>query len=254
MPQTSTTRNSLPGKWAPLRNLTLMDELVETLKTRPSHAPGLGVFHGPSGFGKSYACARASVDHQAFYVEAKSMWSPRTMMAAILKEMGLPVKRSATIHEMVEQAAEELEASRRPLLIDESDHVVARGLVELVRDLHDAASPVAVIVLVGEEGLPHKLKPYERVHGRVRKWVAAQPCNLEDARALAELYCPRVTVDDDLLAHLVQMVGGSTRRIAVNLEEFATFAFGEGMKTLTLKDWGNREIYTGAPPAVRRFA
>ena len=237
--------------FAPLRNIALMEQLILSLQQRSPHLPGMGCFHGPSGFGKTFAASWAAANLRACYVEAGNNWSPKSMMTAILKELGLPVRKSASVDEMKAEAAEELEKSRRPLLIDEADRLVERRLVEQARELHDnSGTPV---VLIGEEGLPHKLKPLERVHNRMLKWQPLEPCDLDDARQLARLYCQRIEIDDDLLALLVARVHGSTRRIAVNIERFAEFGHGEGLKRVTCADWGDRAIYTGAPPAVRRF-
>lgn len=237
--------------FAPLRNIALMEQLILSLQQRRPHLPGMGCFHGPSGFGKTFAASWAAANHRACYVETGNNWSPRSMMTAILKELGLPVRKSASVDEMKADAAEELEKSRRPLLIDEADRLYDRRLVEHARELHDnSGTPV---ILIGEEGLPHKLKALERVHNRILKWTPVEPCDLDDTRQLARLYCHPIEIADDLLQHLVVTVHGSTRRICVNLQEFFDFSRGEGLKRVTRADWGDREIYTGAPPAVRRF-
>nr|WP_249123784.1 ATP-binding protein [Pseudomonas aeruginosa] len=75
---------------------------------------------------------------------------------------------------MADQIAEELAASGRPLIIDEMDHLVAAGQVELIRDLYESSQ--ASILLIGEEMLPTKLKKYERFHGRVLSWVPPSQC------------------------------------------------------------------------------
>lgn len=239
--------------FASLRNLVLMDELILALTRRPPHLPGIGVVHGPSGYGKTYACAWAAAQSRACYVECGTYATARTLLAQILKELGVVARRSHTIDDMIGLAAAELRASGRPLIIDEADRLYARNLVELIREVHDQARHRAVVILVGEEELPHKLRTLERVHNRVLHWSAAQGCDLADARQLATLYAPRVTIADDLLDHLVQATGGSTRRICVNIERMAEFARGEGCRELDRARWGDQPLYTGAPPAPRRF-
>ncbi len=66
-----------------------------------------------------------------------------------------------------------------------TDKLVDKGMIELVRDINKAAQ--VPVLLVGEELLPQKLEQYERVHNRVLEWVLAQPCDLADARAQANL-------------------------------------------------------------------
>ena len=161
------------------------------------------------------------------------------------------IKPAGTIPEMADQIAEELAASGRPLIIDEMDHLVASGQVELIRDLYESSQ--ASILLIGEEMLPTKLKKFERFHGRVLSWVPAQPVSLEDARNLAPVYSPGVAIADDLLAHLVKKSLGSVRRVAVNLEQLAEAATVQGRRELELADLQrlNLELYTGAAPSPR---
>lgn len=244
------------AQFAPLRNLTLLEELVIKLKDRNPDVPGLGVFHGRSGDGKSRAAAWIGAsDHMAYYVEANDFWTPRALLRAVVDAMGLALPAHATNNDMAAKIAEELETSRRPLIIDEADHLAKKDMVDKVRALHDMAAPgTASIVLIGEEGLPQKLQRYERFHRRILDFVQAEPCDLDDARQLAVLYCPRIEVADDLLEHLLTMTYRSTGRLAVNLVNVAQFAAGEGLKRVDRKSYEGQRINTGAAPAVRRFA
>jgi len=235
--------------FAPLRNMDLLDELVSRLADRPSHLPGLGCFSGPSGWGKSFAAAYCAARHRAYYVEARSAWTRSAMLQAVLRELG--IQAGHTIAEMVDQVAAQLATSRRVLIVDEMDHVVQRGLVELVRDVYELSQ--GAVILIGEENLPQKLKRFERFHGRILEWVQALPCDLGDARELACFYAPRVEVADDLLERLVEVTHGSARRVCVNLERIRIFAAGARLERVDLASWGERELHTGEPPASRTF-
>jgi len=151
---------------------------------------------------------------------------------------------------MLDQIAEQLATSGRPLIVDEMDHIVDKNAVELVRDIYE--SSFAPILLIGEEGLPHKLKKFERFHGRILDWVAAAPVSIEDARALSELYCSRVKVADDLLEKLVEIAHGSVRRVCVNLEMIQEKTLADGQDEIDLSAWGSRELYRGEAPKARR--
>ena len=234
---------------APLRNITALASLIGRTQGRASHLPGLGTFSGPSGFGKSFAAAHSAGQFRGYYVAARSGWTRKAMLLAILRQQGIVPAR--TVSEMVDQVAEQLVLSRRPLIIDEFDHVVARNLVELVRDIYEQSQ--ATIILIGEEFLPQKLQRWERFHGRVLDWVQAAPCSLPDAHALARLYCPRVEVAEDLLGRLVAEANGSCRRVCVNLDQIGAFALDAGLPVVTLADWGARPLHTGKPPATRSF-
>jgi hypothetical protein len=131
-------------------------------------------------------------------------------------------------------------------MIDEFDFALrSDSMVELVRDIYEGSQ--ATIILAGEELLPQKLKRWERFHSRVMSWVPAQPVSLTDARALVPIYST-VAVEDDLLERLVKQSGGSVRRVVVNLANISDEAALEGWKSVSLKDWADRPIYTGEAP------
>lgn len=235
------------GAVAQIANLGMCDIAIERAVSRSANLPGLVCFYGPSGWGKSMAANYVANTRRARYVQAKSVWTKKHFLKAVLFEMG--IKPAATIPEMADQVAEELAASGRPLVIDEMDHLIDRNAVELVRDLYESSQ--APILMIGEEGLPTKLKKWERMHGRVLAWVPAQPVKLEDAYKLRPLYCSNVQVSEDLLAKLVELSHGSVRRVCVNLERIQEEAMVNGLDAMDLKTWGKRELYTGEAPKRR---
>jgi DNA transposition AAA+ family ATPase len=234
---------------ARIANLGLCDIALERAQSRTANLPGLVCFYGPSGFGKSMAAAWVANARRAYYVQARSVWTKKHFLKAILTEMS--IQPAGTIAELADQVAEELAASGRPLIIDEMDHLVDRGAVELVRDIYEASQ--GAILLIGEEMLPTKLKRYERFHGRVLSWVPAQPVSLDDARALMAVYGGKLSIADDLLAHLVTISHGSVRRVAVNLELLAENAMTSGLREMALADLKRLgiDLYTGEAPKRR---
>jgi len=234
---------------APLRNVALLHRMIDRLIDGPPHLPRIGCMSGPSGFAKSFAAASAAGEFRAYYVQVRSYWTRKSMLTAILRQMGIAPPH--TIAEMVDAIAEQLALSGRPLIIDEADHIARAHLVELVRDLYEQSQ--APMVLIGEETLPQQLIRWERFHGRVREWCQAAPCNVADARQLAPIYAPGTEVGDDLLERVVEVSSGSTRRVCVNLDRVGAWARSAGVAEVTLRDWGDRELHTGEPPAVRTF-
>lgn len=236
------------GGKAPLANVGLTVSALQGAMTRPAHLPGIVVLYGPSGLGKSTAAAVAAMQLQAYYVQAKSSWTRKAVYQSILKVMGIvPAK---TIYEMEDQVAAQLAASGRPLIVDECDHLVAKSSIEIVRDIYEASG--AAILLIGEEHLPAGLARWERIHNRVLEWVPAQYATMTDARALRNLYCDRVAVEDDLLAKIHEVSKGVARRICVNLERAQQAALGLGKKSMSLAEWGKRSFYTGEAPVRGR--
>lgn len=232
---------------ADITNLSLCDVALERAISRTTGLPGMVCMYGPSGFGKSVSATYVANRRRAYYVQAKSVWTKKAALTAILREMGIMPAR--TIPEMLDQAAEELALSGRPLIIDEMDHLVDKRVVELIRDIYESSQ--AAILLIGEEQLPNKLKRYERFHGRVLAWVPAQPVSLEDAQKLTSIYAPNIEVAEDLLRLMVELASGSVRRVAVNLEQVQEAADAMGWSRVDRELWGKRELYTGEAPKRR---
>lgn len=232
-----------PGT-ATLRNVTAAAKVMERLINRKPNLPGLGVFCGPSGYGKTQAACFCANEYRAYYIECRSYFTKKSMCLSILEEMGmLPEK---TVHEMIPQIGEQLDLSGRPLIIDEMDHIVDRNLVELVRDIYEVSQ--APILMIGEERFPKKLEAWERFHNRVLVWQRAEPADMSDTRKLAKLYSADVEIADDLLRLIVTKTRGCTRRITVNINDVHEFARDAGMKRIDLSGWGERPLFTGEAP------
>lgn len=236
------------GTIAPLRNVGLCMELVERVMSRPAHLPGLATFHGFSGYGKTFSATLAANTHRALYVEVGSTWTRKRFLEALLTELGQPAR--GTIADMADLVISTLAQEGRPLIIDEFDHVVARGYVELVREIHDKSC--SAIILIGEELLPSKLVKWERFHGRMLDWIPAQPADLTDVRHLAQLYAPGVVITDDLLARITEAASGRVRRACVSIERVCEMARTGGLATVDLATWGDRPLFMGLPPARRQ--
>ena len=234
-------------KTAPTRNIALLAELVSRIQNRAEGLPGMGTFHGPSGYGKTKAVCCVAKLHRAYFVEMKSLWTRKTLLSAILSEMGMP--QTGTMPTMLGQIGKQLALSKRPLILDEADHIVDKNMIEVVRDIYEVSQ--GTVVLVGEENLPAKLELMERVHGRMFDWVAAQPADMDDARKLAAIYCSSVQVSDCMLDRITKETFGSTRRICTNLARIAEFAVMNGLDTITAETYTG-ELFTGTPPAPRK--
>lgn len=241
-------KSQCAGAIAQITNLGLCDVAMERATARSLNLPGLVGFYGPSGWGKSMAANYIANTRRARYVQAKSVWTKKHFLKAVLFEMAIEPKK--TMPEMFDQIAEEMATSQRPLIIDEMDYLVARKATDLVRDLYDASH--TPIMMIGEERMPDKLKEWERMHGRVVYWVPAEPVSMRDVEKLRLLYCPKIEIAEDLLARLVALSHGSVRRVCVNLERIQEEAMLLGLDTMTLATWGKRELYTGEAPK-RRF-
>lgn len=229
---------------AELRNVSAANAALNLAMARPAHLPGIIALYGPAGWGKSTAAAYCANKTRAYYIACKSVWTRKSLLRAMCKEMC--IDPADTLAGMLDQIAEQLVLSRRPLIIDEVDHIVRRNEVELVRDIYEVS--LSSIMVIGEEMLPAKLKKTGRFYSRVMHWVQAQPVSDDDASSLAKMYAPKIKFEPDLLRHIVSLAKGSIRRVCVNVELVRAEAAKQGLDTIGLTKWGKREFYTGEAP------
>lgn len=236
-------------KAAPLTNVQLFDELIDRLQSRDLRFPGIGIMHGPAGFGKTTAAIKGANRHNAHYVEPSPYWGLGKFCRALATEIGVPSK--GTISDVCDRIIEDLSDSRRPLIIDEFDHVLNRNYHETVRDIQDKTK--TAVILIGEEMLPHKLARLtsDRFHSRVFEWVQAKPASESDTRQLAKLYCPEIKIKDDLLDKILTLSKGRARRISVNLDRVRQYCISANLKEISAEVWGDLELYTGQQPQMR---
>lgn len=241
--------NDTPNTIAPLRNVSLAAEALLGAMERPAHLPGMVVFYGPSGWGKTFAATYLANKYRAYYVECKSTWTKKALLGAILTEMG--IKSATTLYAMADQVSEQLAVSGRPLIIDEMDHLVDKNAVEIVRDIYEGSN--APIMMIGEEQFPHKLSKWERFHNRILHWQPAQACDLADTAHLAKLYAPAITIESDLLEAINKASHGAVRRICVNINDIHREADRQGWDSVGAAQWGERPLSTGQAPKRRVY-
>lgn len=238
-----------PTGHAQLTNMSLALRTLLDCKDGGADSPRMGLFHGFSGYGKTVAAAFTAARTGAAYIQAQAVWSQRSLLEAIAEELGI-TRMEKTAPKMLRQIVDQLNQDPRDLIIDETDYLVNKRSVEIIRDIHDATG--IAIMMIGEEALPSKLKEWERFHNRIVVVTAAQPASLADAYKLRDHYCTRIRVEDDLAELFQVRCKGITRRIVVNLKAAQRAAAEAGEPRIDKNWWGNRPIMTG-DIAVRRL-
>jgi len=245
------SRNGLDVNTAALSVVSIARGLMATAQNREKGTPGFVALSGPTGFGKSTACAYLANKHGAYYVECKSVWSKKALLEnTIYAIFGRAYAKATTVSGMLDQISEQLAKSGRPLIIDEFDYLVEKAAVQIVRDIYESSK--AAIMLVGEENMPAKLLKWERFHGRVLDWAVAPAADMDDVRTLSGFYSSGITIQDDLLEHIHSKAKGSVRRITINLVRVRQEAIYQGLSAISLKEWGKKELFTGEAPQPRR--
>lgn len=231
------------SKIIPLTNVGLLAGAIDRAMQRPIGLPGLVVMYGPSGLGKSVAAACSATQHRAYYVECRDTWTKKAFLLATLREMA--ISPALTLSQMVDQVAEQLSLSGRPLIVDDVQYLLDKSAANILTDLYNASQ--GTIVLIGEEGVSTSMAKLERLHNRVLEWVPAQAATLTDVKRLASASYPGLEMADDLLADLVKNVKGCLRRVAVNLYRVNSECTARGLRTVRLADW-SAGWFNGQPP------
>lgn len=238
---------------APLKNVVAFSTLLAKMVGRDGDLPGLAVFFGPSGWGKTKAAVYGANRYRAAYVECGQFTTARSLLTNILIELGEPKPRGA-IEDLKTRAVMILAGDpTKPLIIDEAHFIGAKRFVDLLREISDKSG--APVIMIGEEMLPSTLEQFERVHNRVLEWLPALPCDVEDMAQLVKSRCPSLHLAADLTSAILEKTKGNTRRIVTNLVSVLEFAGRTGMTRIDLADFGGMGSIQGATRFTpRRFA
>ncbi|SMH42207.1 AAA domain-containing protein [Mesorhizobium australicum] len=239
--------NPAPWRPAPMKNVANFAMLLQRMVDREPYLPGLAVFFGHSGWGKTESAIYGANRHRARYVECGQYTTARTLLMSLLTELG-EQKRRGTIEELLHRAIEILAADpRRPVIVDEAHFIAAKRFIDLLRELSDKSG--AAVIMIGEENLPVSLEQFERVHNRVLEWLPAVSCDAEDFALLARSRLDGVTIAADLAEALLKQTRGNTRRIVINFARVQELSQVLGKDVITLADFGGpTKISDGRTP------
>lgn len=239
---------SLTPDTANLVNVSLALEAAEVAMGHHNHLPGMVTFTGFSGLGKSLAISYVAQQYRGFYIEVMDSWSKLDLIKMLMFVMGIKKMKGWSENDCVQAIISELGSCGRPLILDEFDQLIDRKYIAsslMLLILNIAKKSGAAIILVGEELLPHKIADYEKFDNCVYARYLAVPSEITDSRILARHYYPELEIRDDLLELTVRKCKGVTRRICINLAEYAAEAAALGIDSIGLSEWGTKEINTG---------
>lgn len=154
----------------------LMDGLMLSKGGRGEGDERLGCVFGRAGRGKTRTVQTWAAHNGAIYLETAIVWSELDMLRALCRELGvrrLPGRRGQAFADAVDQ----LLVNPRPVFIDEIERFGQR-MLEVVRDI--AKITGGVIILVGEEELPHLMKQNRRMWSRTYQAMEFEPATPAD--------------------------------------------------------------------------
>jgi len=200
----------------------------------------MGVVCGLSGTGKTTAIAHLVAQTNSTYVCGSPNWTPTSMLADICVALGLAPVRIAK--QMEDAVVERLAMGRKALFIDEADFFwssdsgtrlskASLRMLETLRSIHDRA--MVPVVLIGMEDLERKLAYRQQLDSRIAQRIRFQPCDVHDAKVLAETCC-EITLSDDLVSELYMETVGNIRRLLVVMANLEKEARTQGWESINL--------------------
>jgi DNA transposition AAA+ family ATPase len=177
----------------------------------------------------------------AVFVRASAVTNVSSLLDDICFEIGIESHHvNATKLRMITEA---LRNKPRPLFIDEADYCVQNGrMLEVLRDIHDTAN--VPVMLIGMEGIGHKLVRHPQFARRISQMLEFKPCDLADTVLTAKQLC-EIELEAALVERMHQQTKGSIGHIVIALSQFEELARDNGWKRLTLAQWGDRPMFLG---------
>ncbi|MEQ5870219.1 ATP-binding protein [Sagittula sp. NFXS13] len=219
------------GNLAPLRNVAALLELVDQLLHRSVTLPGIGVFYGAHGAGKSTATTFAANEYDACIVQAKSYWTRQHMADVLLEELEIKGVRG-TLPRKIEAICEVLAASNRPLIFDDAQYMMKSQMIDMARDIFEGS--LSPIVFVGEPDFEANLTRWPNIHDRVLVSSETIACNAADAEFLAQIYCSGIEIQPEVIRELVDLTGGSARKLSTDFERIREAARRASLRSVDL--------------------
>lgn len=236
----------MKNKTVEVKNVMRTQEMFENLNSRSMITPGIGLIHGPSGFGKTttvtYMFNELTVaGQQPLYVRCYATDTPSSFLARVMAELGSePVY---PLRKMVDFVVQAMNERGLALFVDEADHIVSQAkTMETIRDLYDSTEQP--VVLIGMEAIASRISHRKQLFNRISEWVEFQAADIEDVHLFAsELMDERVEVGEDLLDFIRQKSAGEVRRILIALEKIERAALASGENFIDRQTWGERPLF-----------
>ncbi len=218
------------------------EQLLDNLLNRSSIVPGIGLIHGPSGFGKTTAVEWLFNQDEVngIYVRCYKADTVTSILEQIAKEIGLAQRHS--VRTMVDGIVEAVREQELCLFIDECDYVVGNArIMETLRDIYDATEQP--LILVGMEEIARRISQRKQLFNRISQWIEFKPADLEDVALIAsQMMEVNVDIDEALLDLIRKRSHGVVRTIVAALDKIEKLAMASGTHFVGLGDVDEREL------------
>jgi hypothetical protein len=226
---------------APVKNVISTQNAFDSLYNRSYGVPGIGLIHGPTGYGKTTSVAYLFNQVNGVLVRARANDTSSSLLGRIVSELGAhPMQRNA---KMVDYIIEQMSMHERPLFIDEADYLMGDiKLLESIRDLYDATE--VPVVLIGMDQIAKRISSRKQFFNRISEWVEFRPADLDDVMVMADCMLENgIQVEAELLEKLRQSASGEMRRITIGLSQIEKLARANELDVVTLEHWGDQPFH-----------
>lgn len=233
-------------KTVEVKNVLRTQAMFENLQSRSMITPGIGLIHGPSGYGKTttvtYMFNELTLSgHQPLYVRCYATDTPSSFLARVMSEMG--AEPMFPLRKMVDYIVRAMNEQSLALFVDEADHIVGQAkTMETIRDLYDSTEQP--VVLIGMEEIARRISHRKQLFNRISEWVEFKAADIEDVHLFAdELMDSRLHLAEDLLDFIRAKSGGEVRRILIALEKIERAMLASDEDFIDLAGWGDRPLF-----------
>lgn len=226
-----------------VKNMLRTEQLLDSLLNRSTMVPGIGLIHGPSGFGKTTAVEYLFNQDEVngVYVRCYRTDTVTTLLEQICREIGIQPRHN--LRSMVDGIIESVRRDQMCLFIDEADYIVGNSrILETLRDIYDATQQP--LVLVGMEEIARRISQRKQLFNRISQWIEFKPADLEDVALIAqEMLEVEVTIEEELLDLIRKRSNGQVRVIVSALDKIEKSAIASDVSIITIADIDERELF-----------
>lgn len=226
-------------------NITAFMAGVERVKARGAIEASWQLLEGVPGLGKSRALTWWASKNEFPFVRAKKGWTVNWALRDLMSQLGEPPARSTEV--MLNAAIASITASGQTLIVDEIEHAMAGGIIEVLRDISDFAD--SPIIIGGMHGVGARLKRYPQIYSRISDVTVFKPATLADVRLCCDELA-EVPFADDLVKAIHVQTGGRFREV-MNAIAFAERAGRRAQGPVTLEHISAKELTNDRRPEAR---
>jgi len=233
------------------KDVRRFDQGIYELLNRSKGVEGQGVVWGKPGTGKTTALTLLANDYDAVYIRALGCSTVTSILGDLCRYLGGERKCRRTdmveyiVTKLTRGIAGEPQPKPRPIIVDEADYCIKNfDIMDSLRDIYDISG--CPVILVGMEDIARRLQENGRFARRLTQWIEFRGLDLDDATMVAKECC-EIEVQPDLIEYVHAATCGNVGRIKVGLDKIEKVANANGKTTMSLADWGERDLYFDQP-------